>query len=139
MEEIPFGNQLHTRTIQVSPIEMLVIRIFAFFFSVSQEVNYPAAFVHFHNLIHMPRTGSNAVLQVSFAIIQIQMCPTVTFAPMNQFFPVLDGCQRTHFLISIHPFFYQRTNGILSDGIRTNVNAMQVAAGACQVKMIVVA
>ena len=118
---------------------MFVVGILILFFSVSQEVNDALGFVDLHDLVYMPGTTCDAVLQIAFAVIKIQVGPTVAFAPLNQFLAICEGGQRTYFLIGIHPFFDNRANRILPDGIGTNVDTVQVTARTGDEEAVVVA
>ena len=67
------------------------------------------------------------------------MRPTVSFAPLDQFLAITYGCQWADFLVCIHTFFDNRTNRILSDRIRTDVNTMQVTTRTGDKETVIVA
>ena len=128
MEIVARSDLLQTTSIEAHTIQVFVVGILIFLFPVSQEVNDTFGFVHFHDLVYMPGAACDAVLQVTFSVIEVQVRPAVTFAPLDQLLAITYGCQRADFLISIHTFLYNWNNRILSDGIRTDINTMQVTA-----------
>lgn len=67
------------------------------------------------------------------------MCPSVALAPLHEFLSSGNRSERTHFLIGVHAFLYNRNNGVAADGVGTDVNAVQVTAGAGKEKAVVVA
>ena len=117
---------------------MFVIRILSRFTTVGGEINGAGSFVYLHHLLHVPRSFGNAVLQVSFIIIQIQVCPTVTLTPLDKFLASVEYLNRTSFLVGIHPFLHNRYDGILTDRIGTDIDAMQVTAAAGYIETVIV-
>jgi len=114
MEIIPFRHELQARPVQIRPIQMFVIRILVLFPSVGQEVNHPVLFIHLDNLVYMPGPLRNTVLQVPVSVIQVQMCPSVPFTPMNHLLASVQDSQRTYLLVGVHALFDKRTDGIFA-------------------------
>ncbi len=66
------------------------------------------------------------------------MRPTVAFAPMDQFFSVINSSQWTEFDIRIHTFFDNRTDRVFTDRISTDVDAMQVTTGTGNEETVII-
>ena len=139
VEIVARSDLLQTTSIEAHTIQVFVVGILIFLFPVSQEVNDTFGFVHFHDLVYMPGAACDAVLQVTFSVIEVQVRPAVTFAPLDQLLAITYGCQRADFLISIHTFLDNRTDRILSDRIRTDVDTVQVAARTSNEETVIVA
>ena len=54
MEIIAGRNHLQTASVEVSPVEMFVVRILPFFSSVGKEIDNAFGFVNLHDLVYMP-------------------------------------------------------------------------------------
>ena len=130
MEEIAGGQTFQATAIGIHLIQMFVIRILTRFATVGGKINGPGSRIHLHYLLYVPRSFGNPVLQIPFVIVQVQVCPTVTLAPLDKFLAFVEYLNRAGFLIGIHPFLHNRYDGILTDRIGTDIDAMQVTAAA---------
>ena len=108
MEEVSLCQQLQSAAIGIYPIQMFVIRILTLFTAVGKEINGTGSLVYLQDFFHMPGAFGNPVLQISFFIIQVQMCPAVALAPLDELLSTVEHVNRTGFLIRIHPLFYHR-------------------------------
>ena len=139
MEVIAFGELLQTAAVCLYFIEMFVIRIFVLIASVGREIDGACFFVYLQDLLHMPRSFGDAVFQIPVFIVQVQMGPSVAFAPLYQFLASLQYKDGAGFLISIHTLLNNRNNRIGSYCIGTNIYAMQVTTAAGQEEAVIVA
>ena len=69
---------------------MLVIGIFSFFSAVGDEVEFSVFIVHPRYPIRMESTACQLSFQSSVCSVQVEMSPTVTLRPEDDFAPVID-------------------------------------------------
>ena len=94
---------------------MLIIRILAGILSVGGEIYGACLLVHLQDFLHMPRALGDAVLHISLIIIEIQMCPSVAFASLDQLLAASKNLQVAGFLICVHAFFDHRDDAVAAD------------------------
>ena len=71
MEIVARSDLLQAASIEAHTIQVFVVGILILIFPISQEVNDTFGFVHFHDLVYMPGAAGDAVLQVTFVVIEI--------------------------------------------------------------------
>ena len=117
MEIVPVCELLETASVEIDTVEMLIIRVLVLVLSVGSEIYGAGLLVNLQNALYMPRSLGDSVLHISLTVIQIQMCPAVSFAPLDDFLSVADNAQRTCLLICIHALLDYRYDAVLTDGI----------------------
>ena len=95
------------RTIQMSFIKNIVIRVNSFLPSITIEIHLASDSINLRNRAGYPSTVCQLILQVSCCcIIQIIMSPTVTFGTEQDFFSVIQERNITHLIIEIRLVFF---------------------------------
>ena len=139
MEIIAGGNHTQAGAIEAHAVEVLIVGVFVLLAAAGAEVDGAGALIHLQHVFHVPAALCDAIFELAFAVVEIEVCPTVAFAPVYQFLTAVHGIQAAKFLIGVHTLLYERHYGVLAYGVGADVDAMQVAARAIEIEMIVVA
>ena len=139
MEIVSLRQPSQTASVGIHSVKVFIIGILVLLTPVRHEIDGTGGLIHLQHTFHMPRSRSDPVLQISLVVIQIQMRPSVTLTPLDEFLASVEHMNRTRFLIGIHPFLHNRNDGILTDSIGAHIYAMKVTAAAGQEETGVVA
>ena len=138
MKIISLCKLLQAASVEVHAVQMFIIWIFVCVLTVCGEIDDAGLFIDLDHILHMPWALCDAVLQISLVVVEVQVSPAVTLAPLDEPLSSVEDLQRTCLLICVHPFFDDRHDAVLTYGICTYIDAVEVAAAAGQEETVVV-
>ena len=101
MEEIALVEQLHLATVEAYRVEVLIIWVLALFFAHCGEIYLASLLVHLQNLVNVPSSLGELTLQVTLIIIEVEVCPAVTLAPLDKLLTLAQSRQRSYLDVGI--------------------------------------
>ena len=117
VEVVSLIEQLHIAAVEADRIEVLVIGVLALLAAHGGEVDRTVLLVHVEDLVYVPRPFGQAAYEVALVVIEVEMSPSVTLAPLYEFLAVADGRERTYLDICIHTLLDKRTQRVLPDRV----------------------
>ena len=137
MIKITLIEQCYLATVKANRIEVLIEGIFALLATHCSKIDLTGFLINFEDIVNMPRAFGQATHQRSVFGIEIQMRPAIALAPLNQFLTLIYNRQWSYLDIGIHSLLNQRSQRVTTDGIRANVNTVQISARTSYIESVV--
>ena len=134
MVEIARGEVAQLGAVQLYGIYVFEIGVQALFPAAGGEIECAGCLVYAQDLFHVPGAGGDGVLFMALVVIQVKMPPPGLLGPVDQLFPIVYQEQGTRFHVGVQPFLDKGYGRIFIDFCVAQVNALEVPAGAVEVK-----
>ena len=133
--EVARVQQREAGTVQVHPVEVLVIGIFSLFPAVGPEEHVAPVFIHTHNCINVPRPYRQPHLHGTVGAVSVEVSPPVALRPPEQV-AVVQAPRCLVFHVGIEPLLDDDAH-LPGGGVRDDdVHTVLIAAPPPEVKLV---